>query len=188
MAYTTLPDVKLYLGIETSNTNDDALLTELIAQSQQMIDSFTHRTFEAEADTIHYFSYGDISGLTLFLDADLCQITKITNGDATLVPDTAYMTEPRNRTPWYAIYLRPGGSVLWSATDDIQIEGRWAYSVAAPQDIARATIRLTAFLYRQKDNSMDLDRPVASQDGVILMPSSLPSDITKTLAPYVARI
>ncbi|GIV82782.1 MAG: hypothetical protein KatS3mg051_2136 [Anaerolineae bacterium] len=188
MAYATLAELKAYLGI--TGTTDDMLLTDLLVRSQAIIDAATQRTFEATADSTRYLdAVEDVDGRVLWLDrvGDLAQITSITNGDGSSVASSEYVTEPRNQAPYYAIQLKASSSVAWTYSDSpenaIAITGRWAYSVTPPDDIVHACIRLAAYLYRQKDNATDLDRPVIAGN-VTLLPAQLPADIQSLLAPY----
>ena len=188
--YCSVTDPKTYLGI--SGTGDDSLLAALIASSQKAIDRHCHRKFEAPADTTRTFDADrDVQWRTLFLDHDLCQITSITNGDDDVLTTAEYTTEPRNETPYYAITLLWSSSVTWTYTNDtedaITIVGRWAFSLAAPDDVVQACRRLAAYLYRQKDNAQDLDRAVLVGNATIL-PTELPRDIKTLLAPYVRLI
>lgn len=194
MAYTTYTDAKLYLKIPVATTTDDTLLTTLIARAQAAIDSFCRQTFEASADTTRYFdptrdtapAPGGYAGLIhddtrmLVLDAPLAQITTVTNGDSTAVASSKYITEPRNTTPWHALILKSNAGISWTYTtapeNSIAIVGRWAYSITAPADIVHATIRLAAYLYRQRGNAADLDRAMAMGDAM-LFPAELPRDI-----------
>jgi hypothetical protein len=132
-----------------------------------------------------------VDGDTIYLDEDLAAITTVTNGDGTTLTAAQYATEPRNRTPYYAIKIRSSASVAWeysSTTDDhenaIAITGKWAYSVTAPADIVQACVRLAGYLYRQKDNAAELDRPIVAGNATIL-PSRLPADLDLMLRPYV---
>jgi hypothetical protein len=187
MAYATLDELKRYLGI--TKGDDNTLLLELLVRSQKTIDNYTHRVFEAAANTSRTFdAERDVDGDTLWLDEDLASINSITNGDATTVTSSQYVTEPRNRTPYYAIKIRSDAAVAWTYGDyhenAITISGKWAYSAAAPADIQMATIRLSAFYYRQKDTSADLDRPLLTGDGITIMPSQIPNDVRQLIEPY----
>jgi hypothetical protein len=71
---------------------------------------------------------------------------------------------------------------------EISVAGTWGYSATAPADITHAYVRLAAFIYRQKDTSADIDRPLVTGDGVTIMPSGLPSDVQKLLDRYKRRI
>lgn len=186
--YTSNTDLKVYLGIASSNTDDDALLTTLIARAQAAIDAHCRQTFEAAADTIRTFdAIADVCGPRLMLDAPLCAITTITNGDGTTVASDKYVKEPRNSTPWWALTLKSNAGIVWTYSDApegaISIEGRWAYATTAPVDVVQACTRLAAYLYRQRDNALDLDRTVIVGDTTI-MPLSIPRDVMTLLRPY----
>lgn len=189
MAYAdTDSDLKPYLDIAADNSDDDTLLASLLANAQAMIDSYCRQTFEASGDTIRYFdAVRDVNGRCLYLDYPLCAITTVTNGDGNTVSSGEYVKEPRNTTPWYVLTLKSSSSVswTWSTTPEnaISITGKWAYSATAPADIKQATVRLAAYLYRQRDNAIDLDRAVQTPSGTIL-PADLPKDLKTLLAPY----
>src|SRR5574340_1235085 len=103
MAYTTLADVKAYLGI--SVTTDDTLLTALIPRAQTAIETYTGRKFEATTAT-HYFHNEDVTGQYLYLHYDdLLTVTTLTNGNGTVIDAANYRLEPRNTSPKYAIRL-----------------------------------------------------------------------------------
>lgn len=185
--YISLTEAKTYIGIPAATTADDVLITALIANAQGIIDNYTNRTFDATADAEKTFdAVADVDGRTLYVD-NLCAITSITNGDSVVVTADQYTTQPRRVTPYYAIELLASADVTWTYTDDpenaITIDGRWAWSVTAPDAVKQATQRLTAWLYRQKDTNAEADRPVMT-DGGVVMPSALPSDITAILRPY----
>lgn len=194
MAYVSAANLKVYLGI--TEATDDTLLGTLLGAAQAMIDTYCGQTFEANADTTRRFyansvDYGGhVDGRDLVLDAPLCAITSVTNGDGVVVSASDYITEPRNATPYYALRLKNSSNLLWTYDDDVETDtiavvGEWAYSTSAPADVVHATTRLAAYLYRQKENqSGDLDRAVNLGGGVTLMPATLPSDIKTILAPY----
>jgi hypothetical protein len=185
--YCTTAQLKTYTGIEGSG--DDVLLADCILRAQTMMDRFTRRTFECPVDTTRTFdAVCDVVGRELWLDTDLCAITSITNGDGAAVSAASVVSEPRNATPYYALTLKASSGLAWTYTTDpedaISITGRWAYSITPPADIEQACVRLAAWLYRQKDSSADLDRPMVSADGATLMPMQIPHDVLAILAPY----
>jgi hypothetical protein len=184
--YVTVSTVKRYLGITA--TTDDVLIAELIAAAQGLIEQYTGRVFEAGTDSTRYFdAVRDIDGATLYLDYDLCAITTVTNGDSVAVSSSEYTTRPRNATPYYAIQILPSAAKTWTYTTDhedaISIVGRWAYSTAPSADIRQACTRLSAYLYRQKDNANDLDRALVVGNATVL-PGQIPEDIRVLLRPY----
>lgn len=191
MAYTDAATVKATLGIE--DAHDDALLTALIARAQGIIDSYCNRTFEAASDSTRYFDAERCIShdrRTLFLDADLCQITAVINGDGVTISSDQYVTIPRNETPWYEIRLKWGADSYWTWDDDpedaISVTGRWAYSVTAPVAIQHACIRLATWLYRQTDTGggSEPGQSRLTAEGIVVVPSALPEDVTSILNPF----
>lgn len=189
MAYASLSEIKEYLGISASS--DDSLLTDMLTRAQAIIEAGTGRLFEASSHTQRFFdALADVEGLTLFLDHDLAALNTITNGDAgaTTITSAQYVTEPRNETPFYAIRLLESAGVSWAYAADpenaITISGKWAYAESAPADIVQATIRLAAFLYRQKESNADVDRPLQLADGSVVLPSGLPRDVLAIIRRY----
>jgi hypothetical protein len=183
MAYVTVSELKRYLGIDVENAIDDALLSDMVQRAQAVVNTFTRRTFEATADEMRVHGWGLVDGACLFLDGDLCAVTSVVNGDGATLQATEYFTMPRNRAPFYALQLRPAVGYVWDgATGDILVTGRWAYSLTPPADVVQATVRLAAWLYRQKDNT-GADSPMLAGDTMIL-PSRLPADVVELLRPY----
>lgn len=205
MAYTTVNDIKTYIGI--TGSSDDALLATLATTAQKAIDQHCDRTFEAGSDTTRYFDAERDVGpppsphrghtrrsseyRTLYLDCDLCQITSVTNGDAdsTVLTTADYATEPRNRTPWYALTIKISSNNIWewdtTPENAIEIVGRWGYSVTAPADIQTAAMILAAYYYRQRDVvGTDIDRPVATGDGIVMQAQQIPPTVKSILQPY----
>lgn len=188
MTYCSLAQMKTYVG--ATDNDDDALLTDCITRAEAVIDRATKRTFEASADSTRTFdAQQDVAGRTLYLDADLCAITSITNGDGAAITALQVVSEPRNHAPYYALTLKASTGLAWTYETDpedaISVTGRWAYSTTPPADIEQACVRLAAWLYRQKDSSSDLDRPMVSMDGATLLPAQIPADVQRMLQPYV---
>ena len=187
MSYASLVQLKDYLGITSGG--DDFLLQELVDRAAGIIDAYTGRHFEAETAT-KYFTEAETDGQDLNLwGYDLLTITKLTNGNGVEIAVADYRLFPRNETPKWLIKLDEGKSWNFSTGDsEISIAGTWGWSTTAPADIQHACVRLSAFLYRQKDTSADIDRPMVTGDGVTIMPSGLPSDVQKLLDRYKRRI
>ena len=187
MAYTTADAMRAYAGI--SGSGDDGLLATFADAAQAHIDKYTRRTFEG-SDTARYFTIGrETEGRWLWFDEDLASITEILNGDASATEVTSgqYVVEPKD-APYYGVKILASASKVWEYVTDpenaIKVTGVWAYSTTAPDDIVQAATRLAVFMYRQKDTSLDLDRPLITDAGVTLLPAGLPNDVKSLLLPY----
>jgi hypothetical protein len=70
-----------------------------------------------------------------------------------------------------------------SAGNDTDTTGVILYT---PPDIRHACLRLTAWLYRQKDTQQgDADRPILAGDGSVIMPTTLPQDVQSILSQWI---
>ena len=197
MAYATVAQLRDYAGID--DARHDGLLTLLIARAQKRIDEHVGFSFEAAADTTRTFDAksiykgGHLDGRALLFDTWAYQLTSVTNGDGTVITSTYYVTEPRNRTPFYGIKLLASSGYAWESDSDgdpegaISVVGRFAYGAAVPADITHACLRLSLWYYRQRDSSTDLDRPLLAE-GVTILPSAIPADVTEILAHYAWRV
>lgn len=188
--YATIAQLQTRLEISgTLSATQTANMNLALTNASAVIDEQTHRHFEAATDGIRYFdALRDVDGRTLYLDADLCGITSVVNGDGATVAATNFVTEPRNQLPWFALTLKQNSSVMWTYTDTpekaIIVSGKWAYSVTAPDAIVQATLRLAEWFYRQPSNALDLDRAVIVGNTTIA-PSAIPADVFVILRPYM---
>ncbi len=194
MAYTTKGAVKTYLNV--SSSGDDDLITVLIARAQAKIDEKTHRTFEGTSATRYYNVLRDVDGnRTLWLDEDLISVTTLTNmadsaGAAETWGSGEYVLLPYNESPKYAIQLLDKSNKDWQYADtpeqSISVEGTWGYTDTPADDIIHATIRLTAYYYRQKDTTV-FETTVFPEAGVITVPTGIPKDVRETMEHYRKR-
>ena len=102
-------------------------------------------------------------------------------GDVVMVVDVADTTF--NGT--FTVLSNTGTAITWAQTaaNDTDTTGKLLF---APPDIVMACKRLASWLYRQKDTQQgDSDRPILAGDGSIIMPSTLPQDVTTLLKPYI---
>jgi len=185
--YATLAQLKTYLGVTTAA--DDALLTDLITRATAVIEQMTRKTFSAPAASSRKF------GRELMLwDAQLkrdylllqsgvyiAQLVSATDGDNAPIPLTEIATHPPD-APYTVLARR---NARWcSASQHATITARWGYSINPPADIVHATIRLAAWLYRQRGTANDPDRPTVADGGLVLLPSALPDDVRSVLERY----
>ena len=196
MAYCAATDI-LDWGKFTT-TDATPILNTIIPRAEAIIDQYCGRTFEctsAEVSTRYLDVYSVLDdGVTLMFDKDFCGVgtdaSPITVGsDAIVASNFVYI--PTNETPYYGIRLKDNSTNSWDLeTSDgdwenaISIKGYWAYSKTAPADIAHACVRLTYYIYQQRQTGADLDRPLLTGDGMTIMPTRLPADVTTILDRY----
>lgn len=173
---TDLATVKTYLGL-TTETQDDDLLTRLLGAAEDWIADRTNQQLEPIMATRAYSEWsGRVCGAVLHLDADLVSVTTLTNGNGQVIPAEGYWLEPRNAPPYSAIRLKTSQVWQFDVDGEILVAGRWGLPSVPPR-LIQACVRLTAFLYRQKDSTSDADRPLITADGTVVLPSALPKDI-----------
>ncbi len=88
----------------------------------------------------------------------------------------------------FTVISNTGSAITWAqiAGNDTDTTATLLYT---PTDIVAVCRRLASWMYRQKDTQMgDSDRPILAGDGSIIMPSTLPQDVTMTLRHYVKRL
>jgi len=188
MAYVTTADLKAWLDI--GSTADDVLLLACIQTAQGYFESQTGRVFEMSTASTHAFdAVRDVSpdNLTLYLDADLAEISTATNGDGAVVASTEFVTAPRNAGPYFAITLKRSTGKTWTYVTDpegaIEIAGKWAFSVTPAPEIVHAVKIIAAQLYQQRANASDADK-IVSADGVVIVPSSIPKVAADVIRKY----
>lgn len=189
--YTTLVLLKAYLGITSSDTDDDALIEDCVERASRVIDSYTRRKFYGTTETRKYDGVGPhLDGTLMFVDADLISVTTLTNGDATEISSDDYVLVPSNVTPKYGIKLKSDAGISWtysgSYDEAISVAGSWGHNATGshPDDIGQACIRLSAMFYRQKDTTAPIDQVSVSATGVALIPGGMPRDVGVFLKPY----
>lgn len=130
--YSTVTDVKNSCAPDTSSTTDDAIILSMVREASRIINDKTRRWFSPVVKTINHDALKDIAdGVLLVLEKDCLSITSITNGDATTVSASEYVTEPRNDTPYWAIRLKNSSSKYWTYSTDpenaIAVAAIWGY-------------------------------------------------------------
>lgn len=194
MSYITAADLRQYIG--AVSTSDDTQLGFAASRAQQMIDTYCNRTFEATADTTRYYNAldlrygGDVDAFSneLRLDVDLCQLTRVTNGNGEIIPNNFLVQLPTNFIPKYSIKIMMNTSYVWTYTGTpdmaISVLGRFAYSITAPADIVAACLALGKYIYKARTSTIETDRAVLSSDGIILPGKNIPDAITAQIEPY----
>ena len=192
MAYITLSEFKVYIGVDTSDTSDDTLLQQHINSAKALIEQRTDKIFDASTDTTRYFNAMDdidYSNRTLYLRDWIAAVpTTLTNGDGIVIPSNQFvMGLNRNKAPFSTIQLKMNSDYFWTFNDTpedaISILGKWGFSTTAPDDIKQLSFRIAAFFYRQKDAQV-FDQTVTNELGSIRIKAQLPKDIEDMLMSY----
>jgi len=194
MGYCAASDVTAYGNF--ASTDSVAILTPLIARATSIIDEYTGRVFVETTDLVtrYYTGVDSADGDMLILDDDLLEIATDTAGltiGSDSLTTTNYVLVPRADKPKWGIRLFSNCPYDWGnqtsdgeIIENISIKGKWAYSSSAPNDIVHACVRLTYYLYKQRESDVDLDRPLLTGEGVTIMPTRLPADVTSILNRY----
>jgi hypothetical protein len=181
MAYATLDELKRELGIPTSNTGDDALLTSLLGQAEAFVDAQFSARFEAVTATRKY-GIESIANGSLFLDAPLLSLSTLVNGDGETISADDYELLPRNASPKYQIRLRSTATKTWAvdAEKTVAVTGTWGYTASAPELVKRLTLRLAAYYYRLRDAQV-FDTVYNVEAGTVTVPKGTPADAQQIL-------
>jgi hypothetical protein len=188
--YCTLEEVKAYLKMNTSDTGSDVLLNMYIEDSSRQIENECSRQFYASYETRSFDAvYPTVDKNTLFVDMDLLGVTTLTNGNGTAIAASAYVLEPANYSPKYAITLKQSTSIpLWQYNEDynqaISVNGTWGYNLGTtpPSPVRLACIRLS--LWRFKQPEAPFNTSSFPEIGAVVTPSAMPEDVLTLLAPY----
>jgi hypothetical protein len=190
--YCTLAQVRKYTDFKVvANTDDDALIEQLITAASKRIDEYTGRTFTEATETREFDAVRDVQGQRLWMDTDLLAVTSITNGDGTAIVASDYVLEPSNSAPKFAIKLLASSGESWTYDTDpeqaISVVGEWGYMAGtiAPADIQHAAIRLSAWYYQQRE--APFEQVALPELGAVVIPQAIPSDIVAILNNYVRQ-
>lgn len=207
MAWTTIPycqlsDVKTALG-EADTTNNDVWLQQLIGQAQAAVDSFVGYPFQTDGTQGSPASrLYDGSGYgTLAIDdcLSLAQVIETTYypqvsseglwtlGQPTTMDITAdCVLSPNNVSP--ATLLRRLSQYEFAeGIQNYAVKGIFGFSVI-PQDVTRATVRLTIHYFKQLDANYS-DQVSANQfgKGIRFVPD-MPEDVCELLSRHKHRL
>jgi len=190
MSIVTVAEVKAYAKI--SSSSDDELLGTLIPASEVFVRTHTRRKLTPQTQTRYYRqTQARIQGQLLLLDEDLLQLTGLVNGNGATLQTSDVFLEPLNEGPPYSMLRMKYSTSVWSFNVDgtVAVTGKWGYTddpafTEVHSELKQGIIRLTAWLYRQKDTSAAEDRPIVSPDGVTIMPSAIPADVMQWIDPH----
>jgi len=181
VAYTTLADLKTYIGVKSDR--DDTILTACLAAATAKVDEQFTGKWESTAGT-RYYSDDSIELGTLYLDAPLLSVTTLTDGAGDAIDAANFWLMPRNADgtvrPYDSIKLKSGYTWNWEQDGWISLLGAWGFTATAPADVIQAVWRLASFYYRIKDNQTF--GTVGNADlGTVELPATLPKDVEELL-------
>lgn len=177
-SYVTLNEYKQYADITSTDTTDDAVLTQLIASASALIDRMTGRTFTLRNET-HYFDVPRHH--VLWLDDDLYAITSITNGDGTTVQSSDYIRWPYNGLPSYALEAT---GTSWVGSERITIVGSWGYSVSAPDDVKMAVLEIVRAATGRRSGQSQEGVARVTASGLVITPQGIPKAAAEIIMHY----
>lgn len=187
--YPKFQDVKHYLGID--NSQQDALLVATLKRAIATFENMCGRVF-IPSNEVRYFDSRSEEVITerrMFIrSSDLMAITEL-KIDGVVIPSTDYFlvgVQPHHTLKIKDISPYSFNDYSNSTEQNIKITGTWGYEVEVPEDVFGAIVRLTAWLYQQKDNAMELDRPIAISNAMVL-PLALPSDV-EAIAKFYKKV
>jgi hypothetical protein len=143
--YTTVSALREYSDIKS--TSDDAFILKMIKDVSAQIETLSRREFHPRVRTLTFDVPDDETELVV--DADLLEVTTLTNGDGTVIPSAYYRLYPLNRYPKHSIRL-VGGMYSWypsvtSYSDAaISVAGIWGYSRIWPETVEDTLASLAA--------------------------------------------
>jgi uncharacterized phiE125 gp8 family phage protein len=151
---TTLNNLKLFLGINTANTDDDTLLTNLISMVSADIENECQRTFLATNHTEYY--KGDGTSQLLVKQYPVNSVTSIYDDT-----DRVWGSDTQIDATEISISDRIGGLIIleddiFSESDDVEnikITYNAGYSTI-PSDLEQACIKLCAADYLESKGLM----------------------------------
>lgn len=143
--YATLSEYKAYFvgrgGEVQPDIQDDGVIEQLLESASRYLDAKMGRWFYPRIETR---SYDVPEDNRLWFDADLLEVTTLTNGDDTTIASTQYNLLPKNVSPKYALEIKDVSSVTWeddSSGDTefvIDVLGVWGFHDRYSQDAWKA--------------------------------------------------
>ena len=157
--YCTLAELKARLTIDTTDTQDDAILEACVEGASRQIDAFTGTRFYTAGSEVRY--YTALDPLRVVVD-DATSVTAVAQ-DLNLnrtYSDTFTLSEldlmPDNYTalgkPVQQLALVPQAPKTFiTARRGIKVTGVFGYSSSTPPAVKQACLLLSAALFRRKD-------------------------------------
>lgn len=190
--YTTLAAYKIYASVSSTDSDDEALIEDMIETASRFIDTQSGRTFYARSET-RYYSVP--TGRTLKVDDDLLTITAsgLTNGDGNTIASTEYHLLPKNISPKYAIKLKDTSTYMWQGSSSggyeyvISVAGTWGWVATAPDDIVTACKQIVKHYLTKRSGQSTEGVATITGAGVVITPAGVPASAMQIINKYRKR-
>jgi len=188
---TFIDEVKRYLALnEPGLDKDDVLLEQTIDRAEDHLEEWTHRRFKAVKET-RVYDYPADDPYNLLLDGDLQKVIRLTNGDGVVIPAADFRYQPANRgegnkrKPAFALTLVNDACFTYSTTpvQCIKLRAWWGWTMEPNAYTLQALLRLTCFLYKQKDSQV-FDTTSFVDGGVLVIPEGIPRYVQDFLSEH----
>jgi len=132
MYYATLTQARAYLKLDTTETGDDALLTDFIRYACRYMDTRAGTSFQPEIAT-RYFDVPCNDARLLQFDDHLLELSSVTNGDGTAITLTDLNYHPATLYPKYGVSIKVQAAEVWQpdtygeTRQVIALAGTWGY-------------------------------------------------------------
>ena len=174
---TSLASVKVWLGIPTGSTGDDALLTGLVTSASQFIQTWLDRQL-AQAN---YTETRDGNGgqRLLFANYPVTAVSSLVIGGTAIAASSGYLTAGYLFTPGE---IRLNGYRFCRGFGNIVVSYTAGYAVIPP-DIAQAATELVALRYRERDRIGHASKTI-NGESVAFTIVDMPPSVRTALGQY----
>lgn len=167
MAYATLSELKVYVGIPDADTTDDTTLTLAVNSASDQVNRYCDRVFTADATVTTRDYRVDTLGSPLYLDVDpistttglIVQTDDNNDGtyETTWTLGTDFRLEPTNAAaagvPWTRIVvLGPRRFPKLAYRPEVRVTAKFGWpGGTVPDAVKQATLILAAKIWKRKD-------------------------------------
>ena len=186
MALATLTKLKEYL--ETSGSDHDTRLTDLLDRATEAIKNFTRRELESPgADYTHYFDGDGMGRAVILREYPVVGTVTSVHDDTDRTFDAATLIDAGD----YYVHVDEGiieltsGTVFAKGVANVQVKYKAGYAAGSiPEDLEMATIYLAAHWFEERKN-LALEARALGDGGTSKHLHDFPPQVKEMLAPYV---
>lgn len=185
--YCTIDQLKERLNI--TGTTEDAMLGALINATCAWVDLYCHRpagAFAVQADSTRYYDRSAVCGQTLTLEDSVLSVTTLINGNGTPLLAGTYRLQPRNAARHYQITLRDAYAWQWLGDNEIEITGKFGYSLAPPAPVREAALHFAGWQFKRYQAALQ-DATINFELGEIRYSKRVPETVLAYLDLFVDR-